>query len=109
MTDKKNEAWREQAPDFMVMAIDTVLGARDDIRIMMEHLNTKSVDLNDKQQVMNEREEAFTNAVLDLRSLANKFYGPDSELSQVQSKIYKIEERLDIAEKGIIDLKRKVG
>ena len=93
----------------MVVAIDTVLGARDDIRAMMAQLNAKSVDLHEKQQMMEDREESFMKAVHDLQEFANRFYGPDSELAQFQSKITRIEERLDGVVRDVDKLKRKVG
>lgn len=86
------------APDYMVLIITEVVGAKDEIRAMMAELNTRSVDVRQREDAVLQREEvlrdqqqAFVSAAEDMKAFANRIYGPDSELTKINQKLGGIE------------------
>lgn len=90
--DKKpNEAWRTQVPDFMIAAIDNICDTRDEIRKVHEALTLRTMELNDREQMIRDREKAIVDAAADMKAFANRIYGPDSELTKINQKLGGIE------------------
>lgn len=86
------------APDYMVLIISKIMGAEDANREMMAMLSAQAVDLNQREvliqnheQVIREREQAFVDAARDMMDFANRLYGPDSELTKINQKLEAIE------------------
>lgn len=101
MSDKSdiNEALKAAgAPDYMVLIINKIMGAEDAVREMMAELSSRSVDIHLREQAIEnrevlfeERQQAFVNAVEDMKRFAARLYGPDSELTQINKKLGGIE------------------
>lgn len=86
------------APDYMLLIITEVVGAKDEIRAMMAALNARSVDVRQREDAVLQREEllrdqqqAFVSAAEDMKAFANRIYGPDSELTKINQKLGGIE------------------
>ena len=97
MSDKQSidEALKAAgAPDYMVLIIQKIMGAEDAVREMMAELSSRSVDIHRREEILEtrevlfeERRQAFIHAVEDMKRFANRLYGPDSELSQINQKL----------------------
>lgn len=86
------------APDYMVLIITEVTGAKNEIRAMMAELNTRAVDVKQREEAVSEREQvlqdqqaAFVNAAGDMKEFVGRIYGPDSELTKINQKLGGIE------------------
>lgn len=93
------------APDYMVLIITKIMGAEDANREMLAALNTRTVELNQRERslegreqavldaarVITEREQAVVNAAKDMKEFASRLYGPDSELTKINQKLGAIE------------------
>ena len=110
-TNVREQEWAKHAPDFMVAAIEQVVGARDDIREMLGRLNEREANLTQREQVVGERENAITKAADDMKQFANQIYGPDSELAKVNLRLEElpsIKGRLDSHDRDLSELKSRV-
>ena len=99
----RNEPWRAQMPDYMVAAIDSICEARDEIRAMQAELSKGQQELNNKEQIIGDRERSLLNAIDDMREFANRIYGPDSELTKINTKLGSIESASAARETAIKD------
>ena len=86
------------APDYMVLIITEVVGAKDEIRAVMAELNTRAIDVRQREdavqqreQVLQDQQQAFMSAVEDLKTFVNRIYGPDSELTKINQRLGGIE------------------
>jgi c-di-GMP-binding flagellar brake protein YcgR len=86
------------APDYMVLIISKIMGAEDAVREMMAALSARSVELHQREQVLEhgeqmlaDRQQAFVDAANDMKAFATKIYGPDSELTKINAKLGAIE------------------
>ena len=97
MSDKQSidEALKAAgAPDYMVLIIQKIMGAEDAVREMMAELSSRSVDIHRREEILESREvlfeerrQAFIHAAEDMKRFANRLYGPESELSQINRKL----------------------
>jgi hypothetical protein len=58
---------------------------------MMAALNTRAVELNHRERMLEDRQQAFVNAAMDMKAFAERIYGPDSELTKINQKLGGIE------------------
>lgn len=86
------------APDYMVLIITKIMGAEDAIREMMAKLSAEAVEIKQRrqevenaEQILAERQEAFVSAAKDMNGFANRIYGPDSELTKINQRLAGIE------------------
>ncbi len=86
------------APDYMVLIISKIMGAEDAVREMMAALSARSVELHQREQAIENREQmleerqlAFVSAANDMKAFAARIYGPDSELTKINSKLGSLE------------------
>lgn len=111
-TNIRDQEWTKNAPDFMVAAIEQVVGARDDIREMLGRLNQLESNVRNQQQVITDRESAVIKAVTDLKTFANQIMGPDSELQKLSRRLDKlpaVEQRLGDLETRVLELEKKTA
>lgn len=94
MSDKEDirEALKKAgAPDYMVLIISKIMGAEDANREMLAALNARTVELNQRERIIEDREQAVINAAKDMRQFAEQLYGPSSELTKINAKLGAIE------------------
>jgi hypothetical protein len=75
----------------MVAAIDSICDARDEIRCVFEAITRSTRALDDREEIVLDREKAITGAAEDMKAFINRIYGPDSELTKISEKLGAIE------------------
>lgn len=88
MTDTKtsirDEPWFKNVPEYMGEAIVLITENRDETRMLLARLQ-------DREQILVDRETALMSAIKDMKDFANLLYGPESELTKINTKLDAIE------------------
>lgn len=96
------------APDYMVIIITEIVGAKDAIREAQSAISVRTLDQQQQAQLLDERYAAFLKAAKDMTDFANRLYGPESELSQVNEKLAAAASRDNALEKLVSALDERV-
>jgi len=83
-TSVRDEPWFKNVPEYMGEAIVLITETRDEARMMLARLQ-------DRKEVLDDRETALMSAIKDMKEFANLLYGPDSELTKINAKLDTIE------------------
>lgn len=110
----RDEAWAKNAPEYFVEGIAIMVETRDEARALLTRLNEREAELRGREQMLQEQREAFSAALVDMRAFANQIYGPDSELTKINTRLADlprvgdVERRLDEHDGALSDLKSRV-
>ncbi len=81
----RDEPWFKNVPEYMGEAIVLITETRDEARMLLALLQ-------DREQVLGDRETALMSAIKDMKDFANQLYGPNSELTKINTKLDAIEQ-----------------
>lgn len=83
-TSLRDEPWFKNVPEYMGEAIVLITEARDEARMLLARMQ-------DREEVLGDRETALMSAIKDMKTFANQLYGPESELTKINAKLDAIE------------------
>ncbi len=95
----RDEPWFKNVPDYMGEVVVLLTEQKELAQEMMvkldareERLDAREAELSSLAVVLGDRGDALLNAVNDMKSFANKLYGPESELTRIHQKLASIEQ-----------------
>lgn len=92
--DVRDEPWFKNVPEWMGEVVVRITEARDAATSLMRELSARDDAITNREDIAAEKEQALASAISNVTDFANKLYGPESAIAQINSKLDSIERRI---------------